>query len=224
MKVLVVDDEPLARRRLMTLLRRLVIVTQVEEAGEAETAIQRGPTHDVVLLDIEMPGPDGLHVAQQLKGRTVVVFVTAHPQHALAAFDTAAVDYLLKPVRSARLEQALARVAQRSSTPSHKLAARAHDGIHYFDPEDIECFWATDKVVVFNARGREHITEQSLASLDATLPGFVRVHRGFVVQQAAIVRLARGDEGPYVELRSGRRVPVSRRLMPELQARLTQNP
>ena len=224
MRVLVVDDEPLARRRLCRMLRRLATVTVVQEAEDGPDALARGADFDVVLLDIAMPGIDGLEVAGQLPG-TAIAFVTAHPQHALAAFDTSAVDYLVKPVRMARLERALARVVARSqSSPSpgevSRMVAHAHDGTHLFDPVQIECLWSADKVTSFEVDGREYAVDQSLASLASTLPGFVRVHRSWVVRAAAVVRWVRESGATFVELAGGRRVPVSRRLAADVQAKL----
>lgn len=224
MRVLVVDDEPLARRRLVRMVRRVATVVQVDEAEDGPTALRRGPNYDAVLLDIAMPGLDGLTVAEQLQGRTTVIMVTAHPQHALAAFDLAAIDYLVKPVQAARLERALARVPRRNPEVPVRITARAHDGVHVFDPQTIDCFRAMDKVTVFDAEGREHVVDQSLASLEAALVGFVRVHRSYLVRVAAVVRVDRRASGGVVELTSGQTVPVSRRQLSELQSRLGLGP
>lgn len=223
MRVLVVDDEPLARRRLVSLLRRLAIVTAVDEAEDGPAALTRDA--DVVLLDISMPGIDGLQVAAELRGRAAVIFTTAHPEHALAAFEREAVDYLLKPVQQARLERALSRVVVRApAAPLVRITARHRDGVHLFDPADIESFRAVDKLTAFTVGGREHLVDQSLASLEEVLPGFVRVHRGQIVRVDAVVRLARDDEGPFLVLASGETARVSRRQLAEVEARLGVRP
>ena len=221
MKVLVVDDEPLARRRLMRMLRRIATVTEVAEAHDGAEALARGASYDVVLLDVAMPGVDGVQAARGLQGRTTVIFTTAHAEHALAAFDASAIDYLMKPVEAARLERALARVVVRAlQPPPLRVTARGRGGVHLFDPASIDRFRAQDKVTVFVADGREHVVEQSLSSLESTLTGFVRVHRGELVRLDAVVRLGRDDDGAFVELDGGAVVRVSRRLLSELEARL----
>ncbi len=218
MRVLVVDDEPLARRRLVRMLQAIEAITAIGEAEDGDAALRLGPAHDVVLLDIAMPGVDGLAVARRLSGTTPVIFVTAHPQHALAAFDTEAVDYLVKPVRPERLARALSRLGPRPA--SARIPARGHDGVHLFDPNAIDCFWAADKVTLFEVEGREHVVDESLASLAERLPGFVRTHRSWIVRLAAVARLGRGPSGAYVVLQGGQRIPVSRRQLPELADRL----
>lgn len=226
MRVLVVDDEPLARRRLVRMLRCLATVTAADEAADGPEALARGPGYDAVLLDIGMPGLDGLAVARALQGRATVIFTTAHPEHALEAFEASAVDYLLKPVEAARLERALARVVRRAPEPPPlRISARGRGGaVHLFDPETIDCFRAEDKVTVFVVDGREHVVEQSLSSLEATLPGCVRAHRGELVRVAAVARLEREAEGPVLVLRGGQRVAVSRRQLAEVAQRLGLRP
>src|ERR1044071_8130357 len=115
LRVMVVDDEPLAVERLQLLLARLEGVTVAGTAndGEAALRIAEAVAPDVVLLDIAMPGMDGIDVARALSESDVdpvVIFVTAFDNFAVAAFDVAAIDYLMKPVDPARLERALARV------------------------------------------------------------------------------------------------------------------
>jgi len=118
LRVLIVDDEELARLRLRTLLADCVDppVTVAGEAGSAAAALQwlAQQRADVLLLDIRMPGLDGLQLAQRLRAQPrapALIFVTAHPEHALAAFEVQAIDYLTKPVRRARLQEALQRAA-----------------------------------------------------------------------------------------------------------------
>src|SRR5205085_516257 len=130
MNVLLVDDESLARRRLRRLLSDATDVTVVAECGSGSAAIDALKTHqvDLVFLDIQMPGIDGFVVAGSLQGpeAPLLVFVTAHDTHAIRAFETRALDYLLKPVRPERLELALSRAreglaARRSTAYAHKL-------------------------------------------------------------------------------------------------------
>lgn len=137
LQVLIVDDEPLARLRLRQLVERCAqpsaqVADEAGHAGAALAALDRRPV-DAVLLDIRMPGPDGLALAQQLARRPrppAVIFVTAHGTHALEAFELAAVDYLTKPVRQERLQEALRRVAARrlESADATTLAAARSAG------------------------------------------------------------------------------------------------
>ncbi len=225
MKVLVVDDEPLARRRLVRMLARVVTVTDIAEAGDGASALGSAASWspDVVLLDIHMPGLDGLEVARRLPPSVAVVFTTAYAEHALDAFDAAAVDYLVKPIDAAKLERALARVAGRRAAPppAPRVVARGRDGVHVFAPEEIVRFQAVEKYTAFTVDGREHLVEQSLSSLEATLDGLIRVHRADVVRLDAITALVPDGDGFCVVLRDGQRVPVSRRHLGALKARLT---
>ena len=130
MNVLLVDDEALARRRLRRLLSDAADVSVIAECGSGSAAIEALKAHqvDVVFLDIQMPGVDGFVVAESLQGpeAPLLVFVTAHDTHAIRAFETRALDYLLKPVRTERLALALDRVrealaARRSTAYARQL-------------------------------------------------------------------------------------------------------
>ena len=118
MKVLIADDEPMARERLRALLAEQPGLDLVAEAGDGESALAACSEHhpDIVLLDIAMPGLDGLEAARRLtmlEPRPAVIFCTAYDEHALSAFDAAAVDYLVKPVTAARLREVVAKALER---------------------------------------------------------------------------------------------------------------
>ena len=231
MKVLVVDDEPLARVRLRALILELMPAAAIVEAADGASAVVAvGQTRpDVVLLDIAMPGMSGLDVARQIAGRTPVIFVTAYDAHAVEAFEAAAVDYLLKPVSRGRLESALARVRERDlgvvverlraveqtlkPAPPPRITAHCGDATHIFEPKEIARFSAGEKYVSFRVGGKEFLTETSLSTLEERLAsqGFVRVHRSELVQLATVRTLRRGAEGVVLELSDGQIVPVSRR-------------
>jgi DNA-binding LytR/AlgR family response regulator len=244
MKVLVVDDEPLARRRLLRKLRLLPGVEAVGEAADGLDAAEkiRVLDPDVVLLDIHMPGVggDGLSLARALPGRPAVIFTTAHSQHALEAFAVSAVDYLLKPVELDGLRRALARAA-RVVAPSepHKLAAllermarpdeiprvtaRHQDTVRVFDARTITRFHVEDKYTLFaDDAGRECLSEESLNQLEQRLAsfGFLRVHRGELVRLAAIRAVRFEGDGAVVDLADGQCARVSRRSVGELKQRL----
>lgn len=238
MRVIVVDDEGPARRRLARMLARIDEVQVVGEAADADAAraLVEQTEPDLVLLDIHMPEEDGLSLAAWPR-MPAVIFVTAHDEHAVQAFELAAVDYLLKPVAQARLEQALDRVRSRGSVdptalaralqaaiaaPPPRLTARAGSTLHVFDARQIGRLSARDKYCTFCHQGGEYLLDESLAALEHRLAAheFVRIHRGELVNLAHVVALHGSNAGAHVELRSGDRVPVSRRMLPELRRRL----
>ncbi len=241
MKALVVDDEPIARRRLARLLREL----DVEVAGEADSGerareLMACLRPDVVFLDIRMPGLDGLTLA--LEDRAVmppVVFVTAHDEHAVAAFEAEAVDYLLKPVERERLRRAVERVQSRTaagvepvlaavlerlghSAPVPRISARLGTTTRIFDPRRIARFHAHRKYVAFTHQGVEYLTDESLDSLERRLAplGFARVHRAELVNLERVTALHLEGSTAALELATGERVPVSRRRLPALRRAL----
>jgi len=239
MKVIVADDEEPARRRLTRLLAResgVEVVGQAATGDEALTVIQRA-SPDAVFLDIRMPGMDGLTLAHLHTPLPPIVFVTAYQEHAVAAFEVNAVDYLLKPVRPERLAAALARVAARGGAPagtgavfsalgsaaeSTRVVSSLRGELHIFDAREVSRFWSSDKYTVFIADGAEQVTEEPLAALEERLRplGFARVHRAELINLAR-VKTIRGGEGPHVAvLDDGQRARVSRRSLGALKAAL----
>jgi len=235
MRVLVVDDEAPARRRLV---RMLAAIPEVEVVGEAEDGIAAREAiarlrPELVLLDIQMPGLDGLTLAADHE-LPAIVFVTAHAEHAVRAFELAAIDYLLKPVQAERLGQAIERARTRGFDPlavlpaaldrdiPPKLAARDGATTRLFELGGITRLHAEDKYVVLQHGGREYLLEQSLIDLERRLGpfGFVRVHRAELVNVAAIRALHVADGQAHVELTDGQRAPVSRRNLADLRRRL----
>ena len=231
MKVLVVDDEPIARRRLVRMLGRIRDAEVVGEAADGEEALEqlRSLEPDVLLLDIRMPALDGLSLALGEQRLPAIVFVTAHAEYAVDAFGADAVDYVLKPVEQARLEEALERVRKRRTVDPRvleelakqlaagarppRLAAQRGDSRYFFDALEIDRLRARDKYTSFNAEGRTYLLEEGLTSLAARLGewGFLRVHRSELVNLRFVRALHRTGRGVVLELASGERVPVSRR-------------
>ncbi|HMM56057.1 MAG: DNA-binding response regulator [Xanthomonadales bacterium PRO7] len=238
MKVLIVDDEPLARERLATLLRDCGNVEIAGEAGDGRTALEAAArTHpDVVLLDIRMPLMDGLETARHFAGfekPPVIVFCTAYDEHALAAFDTGAVDYLVKPVRVERLRTALERarrfsaedvVRMESATgmPARRghLCARVRGNLVLVPVADIHYLLAEDKyVVVHHAKG-EVLIEESLKTLEDEFgERFVRIHRNCLIARDRLGGLVRAADGSIHAQIDGvtATLEVSRRNLPGLR-------
>lgn len=239
MKVLIADDEPLARERLRSLLAAHARVQVVGEAENGEQALrlceQQQP--DLVLLDIAMPGLDGLQAARHLldfQPRPAVVFCTAYDEHALSAFDAAAIDYLMKPVRPERLSAALERastfVAGRTPIPplvstrarTH-LCARLRGSLRLIPIEDIRFLQAEEKyVVVHHARGEDLIEEPLKALEDEFHERLVRIHRNCLVARNELVELRRSGDGQFhAVLRNVvQSLEVSRRCVASLREQL----
>lgn len=233
LKVLVVDDEPPARARLRRLLAAHADLTVVGEAGDAGTALAlcAQATPDLVLLDIAMPGTDGLALAASLPDpRPAVVFVTAHGDHALRAFDLDALDYLLKPVEPPRLARALERVRRHEAAaprpaPS-QLLIPDRGRLHVVALAEILWLEAADNYVTVHTATRAPLLRRTLAGLLHDLgAGFVQTHRSAAVALAAIdgVDLLDGGEA-RVRLRSGAVVRCARQRRAELLQALGQAP
>ena len=232
MRVLIVDDEPLARARLDALLRECPDVDVVGSVGDGEAALaalsQTQP--DLLLLDINMPGMDGKALAARLanRARPQVVFCTAYEAHAVHAFDLGAVDYLLKPVRVERLRDALKRVRQRLDAqprePAGWLHARVRGEPVRIALDEVICLLAEEKYVVAHRAGDQLLLDESLRQLEETYPDLIRLHRNCLVPAHRLVglktladgrvlaRLAGTDFSPEV---SRRNLPALRKLLRE---------
>ncbi|HVL45704.1 MAG TPA: LytTR family DNA-binding domain-containing protein [Acidovorax sp.] len=207
MNILIVDDEALARSRLRTLLSDCLDVQRcsvAEASNAAETLALLSPTggraFDLVLLDIHMPGQDGLalaHALQALPQPPAVVFVTAHVDHAVSAFELDAADYLTKPVRRERLQQALAKV-QRTSRPTGPGAApglpegetlliQDRGRTERLPLAEVLYFKAEQKYVTVRTTTRSYIMDGSLSELEGKFaPRFLRIHRNALVARRAL--------------------------------------
>lgn len=245
LRVLIADDELLARKRLSRLLGALPDIEVCGEAadGEAVLAAVRAGGVDVVLLDIHMPGLSGLDALALLpEGRPRVVLCTAHAEHAVEAFEHGAVDYVLKPVEPARLQKALERTRARleadarprDTAPSPERAAAppralprlpipTRQGIVLVDPETISHASLDDELVtVFTTQG-EFLTDFTLNELAEKLPGelFHRVHRRALLNLRHVARLEPLETGGYLARTTrGHAVEVSRQSARELRKML----
>jgi len=240
LRVLIVDDEPNARARLRDLLGTIdevAVVGDIDNGQAAIDACRAGDIH-LVLLDIRMPGLDGLDTARQLAlldRMPAVVFLTACDDRAIDAFDAGAVDYLLKPVRVERLQQAIARVRRQAGEASANTAgagARRHfiarRGTHVqrIAIGDVLCLRAEDKYLRIDTAEGEHLIEESLAAIEREFGDrFLRVHRNCLVAADRIRGLLRDAEGnERVHLDGLADMPeVSRRNLATVRARLIGN-
>ncbi len=235
----VVDDEPLAVQRLVALLRksgRVEVAGTATDPAEAIRALAARPV-DVLFLDIHMPEIDGFALLERLERPPLVIFTTAHDEHALRAFGVLAIDYLLKPVGRAELERALDKLerlragAEGGASPSSseltrliemmqgargpaRIASRLGDRVTLLDLDQVTHFYAADKLTYAVAGGREHIVDETLSALERRLDParFVRVHRGALVNVAYVAELLTDGGGLVVLLRdeAGTQLPVAR--------------
>lgn len=241
LRVLVCDDELMARKRVLRLLSELpgIEATFECESGEHVLAKLAEEDVDVAILDINMPGLSGLETVMQMpEDRPYVIFLTAHPEHAVQAFDVGAVDYLLKPVDDARLAKAITRARQSldhgqggAREPAHpgpttrpgKLAIATHDGAALVNPGDVTHATFDGALVTVHTADRSILTDDTLQDLEAKLPPgpFERVHRRAIVNLDHVDRLESVDSGGYVAcLSTGKRVDVSRQSARRLRRRL----
>jgi two-component system LytT family response regulator len=248
LRVVLADDEPLGRLALRQLLARHHDIDLVGEAcdGRDAVALVDEARPDVLLLDVQMPELDGFGVIAQLAARgahgapgtlPATIFVTAHDSFAVRAFETCALDYLLKPVGEPRFDAALARlrreladhraselgrrmadliatVGVRPARSGHRerLVARLGDRSSVIAVEDIDWIEAQDYCAAVHVNSAVHLVRHSLAALEAELDParFVRIHRSAMVNVSRVSELRHGSE-LVVVLRSGERLPVSRR-------------
>lgn len=236
-RVLIVDDEAPARSRMRDLLADVNVALPVAVAGEAANGrdalrIAEAGGVDVVLLDVRMPGMDGIEVArhlQQLETPPAIIFTTAYDAYAIQAFELHVVDYLLKPIKATRLQEALSRLAPAPAlgedtlrglqqTPRSCLSVAERGRIHLIPLEEVLFLRAELKYVTIRTTLREHLIEESLTQLEQEFGNyFVRVHRNCLVARAAIRGFERSGadngEGPWLVVLAGleERIPVSRR-------------
>jgi len=254
-RVFIADDEGPARERLKELLEDIAGDVPTTVAGEAANgleALERLPSSDaqVLLLDIRMPGMDGLELARHvaaLEKAPAVVFVTAHDKHAVEAFDLNALDYLLKPVRAARLAAALKKainvgapqresLARAAGGPREYLSVAERNRIVLVPVRDILFLRAEQKYVTVRTKVREHLIEESLIALEREFTGvdlpypFVRIHRNCLVARAAIrgfERTGGGEEEAHWQVVLDgvpERLPVSRRQWPTVRELIAERP
>ena len=228
MRVLIVDDEPLARARLAVLLSDCVDVEIVGSVADGESALaaigEQQP--DILLLDINMPGLNGTALAKRLAGRArpQVIFCTAYETHALQAFELGAVDYLLKPVRLERLRDALQRADRRLAdqgrdTPKYLRGRLRGEEVRIALDEEI-CLVADEKYVVVQHRRGELLIEESLRQLEETYPNqLIRLHRNCLVPPSRLLGLKTLSDGRVLARLDGSEMSpeISRRNLPAVR-------
>lgn len=235
-RAFIVDDERLAVERMTRLLTRTGRVHVVGSDTDPVLALERlAQTQvDVLFLDIQMPGLTGFELLEQLQVNVPVIFTTAYDEHALRAFSTNSIDYLLKPIEPERLDQALDKLERltASATPPdlrglarelaaqlgtarrhlERVASKVGDRTVLLDIGRISHFSAKDKLTFAVVNGREHVIDQTLAQLEQQLDErrFVRIHRATIVNLAAVTELhTADDEGVVVRLKDETKTQLS---------------
>ena len=235
-RTLVVDDEPLARSNVVLLLRANPEVEIVGECGSAMECLEviRQQKPDLVFLDVRMPEYDGFDILEML-GRDAppaVIFVTAYDQYALKAFDTGALDYLLKPFNNARFARALERAKERialrksSSAKMDRLTIKSAGHVLFLATAEIDWIEAADYYASLHVGTKTHLLRRSMNDLEADLDPclFCRIHRSTIVNLERVRELRFDSDGEYeVVLADATRLKLSRRYRKELQSRLGQS-
>jgi two-component system LytT family response regulator len=247
LRIVVVEDEPPARRRLRSLLQHhgdVAIVGEAVHGGEAVDVIRR-ERPDVVLLDVELPVANGFEVIDAVGAADMpdVIFVTAYDEYAIRAFEVHALDYLLKPVERERLGAALDRARVRleprrpDSPPPlgramddlrqlpnfRRIPVRHGDRILFVDIADIDCVTAEGNYVRLRARGTSYLVRETLNAFEVKLRrhGFLRIQRSTLVQSDRIVELQPLFHGEYVvKLKDGTKLTSGRSYRDQLRAAL----
>ncbi len=221
LRVMVIDDEELARNRLKKMLRKYGDALEViGEAKDGEEAVDRiNALHpDAIFLDVQMPGHDGFEVVRRLKIKPYIIFATAYDEFALKAFEENTVDYLLKPIEDKRLDKAVDKLrrvgeslsnqhdanierllARLSASTVRRLQVKVGDRIVLVDLADVVYFEAKDKYTFLHTADQEYIVEQTLAELEAKLDSgeFVRIHRSAIVNLRHMLDLVKWFGGKY---------------------------
>jgi two-component system, LytTR family, response regulator len=238
-QALIVDDEPLARERVRSMLRDEADVEIVGECGDGPAAVAavKKLSPDILFLDVQMPGMDGFDVLRQLdkKQIPIVIFVTAYDQHALKAFEVHALDYLLKPFKPARFKQTLQRardtlaqkqsgtlpegllelLAQAKSAPGYlsRIAVKTGERTVFIKTAQVDYFEAAGNYVVLHAGKENHVVRETLTALEEKLEAkkFVRINRSTIVNVEQIKELQPMFKGEHVVvLHSGKQLTLTR--------------
>ncbi len=233
-RALIVDDEPLARRGIRQLLAPYPDIAVVGECRDGREAVRSVATlaPDLVFLDVQMPGLDGMSVVRihGAERMPVTVFVTAHDQFAVAAFEAQALDYLVKPLSEARFRATIARVRERLRTAraTSRIAVPTDTGELLLDTGEIDWIRVEGDYADIHAGAKRYRVRTSLTALESRLDPrrFARVHRSAIVRLDAVRELRGDDAGAeiVVKLRDGTKLPVSRRRLTRVRSLLRPGP
>ena len=248
-RVVIADDEPLARKRVRTMLAHHPELEVVAECGDGDATIEALAAHapDVLFLDVKMPGLDGFEILSAIDGAArppAIVFVTAFADQAVAAFDESAADFLLKPFDQERFDRAVQRVEQRLTSDASlartatardvlraipgkpypdRFLVRGPNHLYFVRTDEVEWVDAAANYVRLHAGGRAHFVRDTVKGIASRLPPdrFVRVHRSIIVNLDFVRRLDPHEHGEYlITMRDGAKVQSSRTYNEQLRALL----
>lgn len=231
-KVLIIDDEPLARliiREYLEDFTELEIIGECNDGFEGAKAIAAG-LPDLIFLDIQMPKINGFEMLEIINEKPAVIFTTAFDEYALKAFDTNALDYLLKPFSKERFSQSISKWKENSENspksfdnlaefslkqPDEQLRIVIKDGteIKIIPTSEIEYFEAYDDYVKIHHQNKSHLKKKTMNYFEQTLnpKQFVRIHRSFILNINELTKIESFEKNSYLAiLRSGKRIPISR--------------
>lgn len=251
LKVLIVDDESLARDTVRLLLEGADDMQVVEECADGPQAVEAIRRHDpdLVFLDVQMPGLTGLEVVAEIGADRMppVVFVTAYNEYAVKAFETSAIDYLVKPFSDERFEAALDRARKQvrqqrraeleerlrqllestrtvgPSAGTTRFLVKERDSIRFVDATEVDWVEAAGDYVILHGGGTKNMIRETMGGMEGRLPSdaFVRVHRSTIVRIGAIREIKPYFHGDYIlYLRDGTELKLSRRYWPQVEASL----
>lgn len=240
MNVLIVDDEQLARQRIHHLINNIGNYTVVGEAATGEQALLKTQktNPDIILMDIRMPGMDGLEAAKyinRVENPPAIIFTTAFSEHAVKAFETHAVDYLLKPIKQDRLEAALQSAKKltraqltnletnKNPDARQKICVKTRGSLELIPVDEIIYFKADQKYVTLRTEDHEYLIEESLKSLESEFEHlFIRVHRNALVAESFVSGMTKNETNhPCLTFNEvDDLLEISRRHLPELRKKL----
>ncbi|ALQ07575.1 MULTISPECIES: LytR/AlgR family response regulator transcription factor [Pseudoalteromonas] len=233
MNVLIVDDEPLARSRLIRLLAhdKSIVVQGEASNGNEALILAKKQTPDLIFLDVDMPGMNGLQVANELNSLILppaIVFITAHPEHAFDALQLSAAGYLVKPISEQSLQKVLKQVGRLNKVhiqkqQNVKISYQLAGTLRSVDIKDVLYFSAEEKYTKMVFLTGEALLEQSLKQLELLYPAYVlRIHRNTLVNKKRVIALhSQGSSHHMIELKGSRELlPVSRRELKAVKSAL----
>jgi two-component system, LytTR family, response regulator len=238
MRVLIVDDEPLAQTALADILSRTPQIKYFDTANDAVEALEKITVQDfdIIILDISMPEVSGFELLDQITAKNrilpAIIFVTAHEQHAIAAFHKHALDYVLKPYTRERMVEALGvafrraagemaikvvetlphleRLTQRRAT---RIAIKSNGRILFIEPEDIITVKAEGNYVLLQKQAGSYLLRESLSAMEQSLKphGFIRIHRSMLVNSSCVEEIEPWPTGEYcLRVKGGKEYTVTR--------------
>jgi two-component system LytT family response regulator len=246
MRALIVDDEPLARKALENFLAARSDIEHFDSASDAAEALEKvsESSYDLLLLDINMPGMSGTELVDRLRhsqgSLPAVVFVTAHDEHAVAAFERHAVDYVLKPFaaermaeavdrafaktqneRSARLKAALPQTRATSSPPDARIAIKVKGRVLFLNPAEVIAVHAEGNYVLLEQAAASHLLRESISVVAEKLKpyGFIQIHRSVLVNTSCVEEIKPYLTGEYgLRIKGGKEYTVTRTYKKNLKA------